>query len=275
MRSIKYIAVLAAASLTAGAVAQSVSLSLTSPQNGATVSAGSTVNWSISFTVSGGNNQGLALLATDLIQDPANPALFDLVPASGVPAPMTNFSRPAGISNPGETNPATGYVGVLRGTAGQRNLIQIGGAQNTFGQARPAGSGIAENAIITGGVGQSGSVVLATGSFTAPATQGAYTFSLANSVANVLTAVNTPPQFSPVVNAPVTLAAPSFSFTVGGGTNCPGDLDGDNDVDISDLSTLLSQFGSTGPGFSGDLDNDGDVDISDLSALLSNFGTNC
>ncbi|MCC6357189.1 MAG: hypothetical protein IT450_00475 [Phycisphaerales bacterium] len=274
MRSMKYLCSLAAVAIATSATAQSVSLSLTSPQNGTTVSPGATVNWSISFTVSTGNNQGLALLATDLVQDPANPALFDLTPAGSVPSPMANFSRPAGISNPGETNPVTGYGGVLRGTAGQRNLIQIGGAQNTFGQARPAGSGMAENASVVGGVGQSGSVVLASGSFAAPATGGAYTFSLANAVANVLTAVNTPPQFSPVVNAPVTLAAPSFSFTVGA-PNCPGDLDGDNDVDISDLSTLLSQFGSTGPGFSGDLDNDNDVDISDLSALLSNFGTNC
>lgn len=56
---------------------------------------------------------------------------------------------------------------------------------------------------------------------------------------------------------------------------CPGDLDGDNDVDISDLSVLLSQFGSTGGGLSGDLDDDGDVDISDLATLLSVFGTTC
>lgn len=56
---------------------------------------------------------------------------------------------------------------------------------------------------------------------------------------------------------------------------CPGDLDGDHDVDIGDLSTLLSQFGSIGTGLSGDLDNDGDVDITDLSTLLSTFGVIC
>src|SRR5262245_10322732 len=56
---------------------------------------------------------------------------------------------------------------------------------------------------------------------------------------------------------------------------CPGDIDGDNDVDIGDLSMLLSQFGSTGSGLSGDLDHDGDVDIADLSTLLSNFGVVC
>ncbi len=56
---------------------------------------------------------------------------------------------------------------------------------------------------------------------------------------------------------------------------CPGDIDNDHDVDISDLSIVLSQFGSIGSGLSGDLDGDGDVDISDLSLLLSNFGTTC
>ncbi|MCC6358994.1 MAG: hypothetical protein IT450_09635 [Phycisphaerales bacterium] len=60
-----------------------------------------------------------------------------------------------------------------------------------------------------------------------------------------------------------------------GALPCPGDIDGDHAVDISDLSTLLSQFGSTGTGMSGDLDGDGDVDISDLTTLLSNFGTIC
>lgn len=59
---------------------------------------------------------------------------------------------------------------------------------------------------------------------------------------------------------------------------CVGDLDGDGDRDIADLSSLLSQFGTTGdPGSLGcvDSDADGDVDIADLSALLGTFGTPC
>ena len=49
-----------------------------------------------------------------------------------------------------------------------------------------------------------------------------------------------------------------------------GDLDGDNDVDISDLSILITNWGiSSGPA---DIDNSGDVDIFDLSILLSNWG---
>ncbi len=58
---------------------------------------------------------------------------------------------------------------------------------------------------------------------------------------------------------------------------CPGDVDGDGDVDLSDLSTLLAHFGVTtgATRADGDLDADGDVDLSDLSSLLARFGTSC
>ena len=58
---------------------------------------------------------------------------------------------------------------------------------------------------------------------------------------------------------------------------CPGDLDGDNDVDLGDLAQLLSNYGETsGMAYEdGDLDEDGDVDLSDLSALLAVYGTEC
>ncbi len=174
------------------AAADTVTVTLTSPQNGQTVGPGATANWQVSFTASAGDNFGLALLIVDLAQDVANPALLNLPPASAVPGPMANFSRPAGLSNPGEGGP-TGYVGVQRGAAGEKNLIQIGGGQNTFGIANAPGSGIGENANVVAGVGQSGAVVLASGSFLAPATLGSYTFASANAEANTLDAVSSPP----------------------------------------------------------------------------------
>lgn len=58
---------------------------------------------------------------------------------------------------------------------------------------------------------------------------------------------------------------------------CFGDLDFDYDIDLADLSQLLSNYGVTGGAVyeDGDLDEDGDVDLSDLSALLSVYGTTC
>lgn len=58
----------------------------------------------------------------------------------------------------------------------------------------------------------------------------------------------------------------------------PADLDSDGDVDLTDLATLLSSFG-TASGAStedGDIEgSDGDVDLNDLSLMLSQFGTVC
>lgn len=60
-------------------------------------------------------------------------------------------------------------------------------------------------------------------------------------------------------------------------TPCPGDVNGDQNVGLTDLSILLANFGtSSGATLAeGDTDGDGDVDLSDLSQLLANFGTSC
>jgi hypothetical protein len=54
-----------------------------------------------------------------------------------------------------------------------------------------------------------------------------------------------------------------------------GDLDGDGDVDLTDLAQLLGHYGTTsGATYAdGDLDFDGDVDLSDLAELLGAYGT--
>lgn len=58
---------------------------------------------------------------------------------------------------------------------------------------------------------------------------------------------------------------------------CPGDVNGDRAVNLSDLATLLANFGTSSGATraQGDLDNDGDVDLSDLASLLAQFGTVC
>ncbi|MCK4872145.1 MAG: hypothetical protein KAS72_05435 [Phycisphaerales bacterium] len=53
---------------------------------------------------------------------------------------------------------------------------------------------------------------------------------------------------------------------------CPGDLDGDGDVDQADLGILLAAYGLNG---TGDCDGDGDTDQADLGILLANYGTVC
>ena len=58
---------------------------------------------------------------------------------------------------------------------------------------------------------------------------------------------------------------------------CFGDLDGDNDVDLTDLAQLLANYGLTGEVTyeDGDLDGDFDIDLADLAALLAVYGTTC
>ncbi len=58
---------------------------------------------------------------------------------------------------------------------------------------------------------------------------------------------------------------------------CQGDVNGDRLVDLTDLSTLLAQFGTAAGATlaDGDLDGDGDIDLDDLSLLLVRFGDEC
>jgi hypothetical protein len=57
----------------------------------------------------------------------------------------------------------------------------------------------------------------------------------------------------------------------------PGDLNQDGVVDLTDLSTLLSHFGTPSGATlaTGDVDGDGDVDLTDLAELLGHFGSTC
>ena len=56
-------------------------------------------------------------------------------------------------------------------------------------------------------------------------------------------------------------------------TTCPGDVNGDNAVDLADLNLVLFNFG--GPGPAGDVNGSGAVDLADLNLVLFNFGNGC
>lgn len=75
--------------------------------------------------------------------------------------------------------------------------------------------------------------------------------------------------------------AESATLDRGAPEECPGDVDGDGDIDISDLAFLLSHFGETGCVSGGcakanfDCDEDDSIGLADLSFLLSHFGYVC
>ena len=51
-----------------------------------------------------------------------------------------------------------------------------------------------------------------------------------------------------------------------------GDLNSDSHVNITDLSILLSHYGTSGTPSQGDCNSDGSINITDLSILLSHYG---
>lgn len=79
------------------------------------------------------------------------------------------------------------------------------------------------------------------------------------------------------VSGTITVKAQDSAFLLNPVSTTPptgkvGDINGDNSVNITDLSLLLSSYGSTGSN-PADLDKNGTVNITDLSILLSHYGT--
>lgn len=68
-----------------------------------------------------------------------------------------------------------------------------------------------------------------------------------------------------------------YDFILDPCPDCVGDLNGDCEVNLTDLATLLGSYGMTEGAAEedGDLDDDGDVDLSDLAMLLGHYGEIC
>jgi hypothetical protein len=72
----------------------------------------------------------------------------------------------------------------------------------------------------------------------------------------------------------------SITPECGGGDPCAcvGDLNGDGQIELADLSLFLSSFGSSAPNIPtpcADVDGNGVVELSDLTQFLSAFGSSC
>ncbi len=74
-------------------------------------------------------------------------------------------------------------------------------------------------------------------------------------------------------NPPVAAATNEYTFTLLGG--CAGDADGDGIVNFSDITSVLSNWGSVNCLASGDANASGSIDFSDITTVLSNWGAVC
>jgi len=79
-------------------------------------------------------------------------------------------------------------------------------------------------------------------------------------------------QFSDLPSCSVTL---SPAFTAPETCACPGDLDGDGFMGVSDILGLLAVFGCNSGDCVGDIDGDGLVGVSDILTLLASYGNSC
>ena len=167
MRSIPQTAY-ALALLAPGVFAGDLNVSVESGgSNSISVSPGTTVNYQVVGELTDLLNEGLAGVVFDLSFDGGALGQAD-APTGGN---MLHFDDPMGLSNP------AGFGG----TVVSGDLVQVGGAQNTFNNAfTPELSG----AVMTGVAWLGSPEVLVTGSLKAPLVPGTYTLSLTNLLAN-------------------------------------------------------------------------------------------
>lgn len=96
-----------------------------------------------------------------------------------------------------------------------------------------------------------------------------------HSLTRINTSMDNSIGFAVMVNSPKRTDGMTTTLNPGGGDPCPGDTNGDGIVDFTDFSTVLNQYGQTGPGLTGDLNGDEIVDFTDFSIVLANYGVDC
>lgn len=105
-----------------------------------------------------------------------------------------------------------------------------------------------------------------------PSNSGSYTITLPDLVAN-----GNPVSVGAFFTDLPTCASPenATTWTAPQPCSCPGDLDGDGIIGVSDTLEILANFGCDGNGCTGDIDGDLLVGVSDILQLLSVFGASC
>jgi len=153
--------------------ATTLNVSVSSGGNSSVIVApGAMVNYQVTGMLSDEVNEGLALVLFDLSFD-GGALAPGAAPGS---APMSNFVRPLGVTNP------NGYGG----TAVSGALVQCGGAQNTI-KNTVGNAPFPTGTVIPGVAWPSGPLTtLMSGSVTAPMTPGPYTLSVSNVAASVI-----------------------------------------------------------------------------------------
>lgn len=156
--------------LTPVATATDINLSIQSAgSNAITVAPGGQVSYQVVAELSDAANEGLGLLSLDLSFEggalsPAN---------SPAGAPMNNFDRPLGMTNP---------IG-FGGTPSAGKLLQVGGAQNTWNNTfAPVPMGT----VITNIAKPGNALVVVSGTLNAPMKVGDFKLTAENILANVI-----------------------------------------------------------------------------------------
>lgn len=165
-------------------------------QDAVTVEPGTTVEWSIRAWTNARSNLGLAMFGLDVSQRRDNPAPIALWPGVA-PEAVAKFDRPLGFANAGTQRGGSAFGGTIRSEeSGAQNLLQIGGAQNTFGFVGPCFGAsedvcVGQDAVVLTGVGRSPrGEVLVSGAFEAPRVPGEYVLRFGSVLANVIDSVN-------------------------------------------------------------------------------------
>lgn len=253
------------------------------PQPAQVVEVGTPMTWAIAVAQLDQGLLGLAGVSVDLQQYPLNPPYWPpLDLTTGVHGPgLENFDRPQGMANPAPGQMATS-ASAFGGTPldvyldGYYGLVQVGGAQNTFGM--PGTSYMASSQNVVAGVGlQPAGQVIASGSFFAPTVPGDYVLYIENANVNYLTTVGGPGVPSDVAAATVFIGDPVF-FTV---ILCYLDYNQDGVVNGDDLGDYITDYFTDPPvpgpgGYAGPCpDNDYPYDAGYVVAFTLDGSVQC